>query len=403
MKNFSNNSHVKKASVLRIANLTIILAIFLSSSFLVPNSNNITEIDKDLNNISQIPLLADPDSVLFEGNEISLNITDYGNLYKYNQEVSLSGQDPTNVTYFLDDVHDWKSSEINFTIQDIHDTRDWVSDADFLDAGTPFRKYISESNIGDTSPPSHNYTDDLTRDIIHSTISETGAKAMRLHFSRLEIEPDWDYLFIYDGADTLKYMFTGVETDFYTPWFNADTLKLSIDSDVAIQWYGYDIDYYEFYNSSSASYSLFESSWGHNDYGQFTNFALDNFSNNNAIHLSLLGNITRYPDNIFYYASYYENDHVELYQNITVPRGQVIDGYISFDYYAESAIRTNDFFIYYAIDGQIIYNKGFRDIVELGRGTWHDTNKIYMDLWNNEWGFCHLFWFSRCFLSKFLD
>jgi len=189
MKKISNNSLLKEVSFLRIANLTIILAIFLLSSFLVPNSNNITEIDRDFNDISQIPLLADNSPVLFEGNELSLNITDYGNLYKYNQEVSLSSQDPTNVTYFLDDVHDWKSSEINFTIQDIHDTRDWVSEADFIDAGTPFRKYISESNIPDTSPPSHNYTDDLTRDIIHSTISETGAKAMRLHFSRLEIEP----------------------------------------------------------------------------------------------------------------------------------------------------------------------------------------------------------------------
>ncbi|GAI98889.1 unnamed protein product, partial [marine sediment metagenome] len=214
MKNLSNNSQLKKDSALRIAYLTIILVIFLSSSFLIPNSNNIAEIDRNFNEFSQTPLLADIDSVLFEGNEISLNITDYGNLYKYDQEVSLSSQDPTNVTYFLDDVHDWKSSEINFTIQDIHDTRDWVSDADFIDAGTPFRKYISESNLGSTSPPSRNYSSGLTRDIIHNTISETGAKTMRLHFSRIEIETDWDYLFIFDGDDTLKYVYTGKDTNF---------------------------------------------------------------------------------------------------------------------------------------------------------------------------------------------
>ncbi|GAI98892.1 unnamed protein product, partial [marine sediment metagenome] len=72
---------------------------------------------------------------------------------------------------------------------------------------------------------------------------------------------------------------------FYTPWFNADTLKLSIDSDGSIQWYGYDIDYYEFYNASSTSYTLFESTWGYDDVGHFNNFELGNFSNNNAVHL----------------------------------------------------------------------------------------------------------------------
>ena len=82
---FSNNSQLNKDSILRVASLIGIIIVFLSSSFLIPNSNNIKEIDKDINNFSQIPLLADIDPVLFEGNEISLNISDYGNLYKYDQ------------------------------------------------------------------------------------------------------------------------------------------------------------------------------------------------------------------------------------------------------------------------------------------------------------------------------
>ncbi len=208
---------------------------------------------------------------------------------------------------------------------------------------------------------------------------------MRLHFSRIEIETDWDYLFIHDGTNTLKYIFTGVETDFYTPWINADTLKLSIDSDGTIQYYGYDIDYYEFYNSSSISYSLFESSWGYNNNGLFNNYFPGNISDNNAIQLSLLANISRDPDyfDSMRFATYYGNDYVESYQNITIPRGEVIDGYISFDYYAESAIASNEFYIYCAIDNQIVYNKGLRDITDGGRGIWHDTGKIYMALWSN--------------------
>ncbi|MHA1376192.1 MAG: hypothetical protein ACTSR7_18090 [Promethearchaeota archaeon] len=367
-----------------ITGLLLILAI-IGMSFLTITMN--FGHTKDQNELENNNFKLSSTQNLFNGVESALNITDSGVLFEENQDVSLSNQDPTNLTHFLDDVHDWKASEINFTIQDIHDTREWISDADFFDAGTPFRKNISKSNIGDTSPPSHNYVEDLTREINHSTISELGAKAMRLHFSTIEIETDWDYLFIFDGNDTLKYIYTGNDTNFYTPWFNADTLKLSIDSDGTIQWYGYDIDYYEFYNSSSTSYSQFESSWGYDDVGQFNNFELGNFSNNNAIRLSLLGNITREPaaSNSMYYGTYYGNDYVESYQKITIPRGEVIDGYISFDYYAESAIASNEFYVYCAIDDQIVYNKGFRNIVEYeGRGIWHNTGKIYMTHWNNK-------------------
>ena len=390
MKKVSNNLLLKKSLVLRIAYLIIILGIFLSSSFLIPNSNNITEIDKDTNDFTQTPLLADADSVLFEGNEDALNITDYGNLYEYDQEVSLSNQDPTNITYFLDDAHDWKSSEINFTIQDIHDNREWVTDADYFDIEAPYRSYLSpvKSNIGDTSPPSHNYTSDLSSTTIHNTISETGATAMRLYFSRIEIETDWDLLFIYDGDDTLQYLFTGKETNFYTPWIRADTLKLSIDSDGTIEWYGYDVDYYEFYNSSSTSYSQFESSWGYNTNSLSNNFGPGNISDSSAMYVSLMSDPSRDADPPYgLRASYYGNDHVELYQNITIPRGEVIDGYVSFDYYAESAIASNEFYIYCAIDNQIIYNKGFGNIAtddRSGIGIWHDTGKIYMPLWNNK-------------------
>ena len=322
---------------------------------------------------------------LFNGVENALNITDSGVLFEENHGVSLSNQESTNLTYFLDDVHNWKSSEINFTVQNIHDTREWVSDADYFDIETPYRKYLSPvvSNIDPPGFPDHNYTLNLSPTTNHSTIIEPGAVAMRLHFSRIEIETDWDLLFIYDGDDTLQYLFTGKETNFYTPWIRADNLSLSIDSDGSIEWYGYDIDFYEFYNSSSPSYFQYENSWGYTSNILSNNFGPGNISDSSAMFVSLVSDPSR-DGNMD--ATYYENNYVELYQNITIPRGQVIDGYISFDYYAESAIASNEFFIYCAIDNQIVYNKGFRDIINNSRsgiGIWHDTGKIYMPLWNN--------------------
>ena len=374
MKNlsFKNNREI----IGMFLTFTIIAMSFLT---VVMNNRQIinqNELDNNNFKVSSTPNI-------FIGVENALNITDSGVLFEENQEISLSNQESTNLTYFLDDVHDWRASDINFSIQDIHDTREWISEADFYDLETPFRTYISESNDDPGGFPPHNYSDSLSPSTIHTTINELDAKAMRLHFSRIEIETDWDYLFIYDGDDVLQYLFTGKETNFTTPWFHADTLKLSLDTDGSITWYGYDVDYYEFYNSSSTSYSQYESYWDYNTNGLSNNFGPGNISDSSAMYISLVGDPSR---DVGMDATYYVNDYVELYQNITVPRGQVIDGYISFDYYAESAIASNEFFIYCEIDNQIVYNKGFRDIANVDRsgiGIWHDTGKIYMPLWSN--------------------
>jgi hypothetical protein len=388
MKNCSNNSHFKKVSVLRIANLTIILAIFLTSSFLIPNSKNITEIDRDINNFSQIPLLADADSVLFEGNEISLNITDYGNLYKYDQEVSLTNQEELNLNYYLDDVHDWEISNIDLNIKNIQDTRDWINESDFYELDTPYRRYQSFHNDDPPGNPPHNYSADLSGDPsvpanIHSTITETGAYAMRLHFSRIEIETDWDVLGIYNGDNVLQYTFTGMSTDFITPWFKTDTLKITIDSDGSIQWYGYNISYYEFYNSSTNYYD-YQNSWGFNTNTTNQNSGPGEKENSTAMYVSIVGEHDRDVGETMG-VTYYDGDYSELYQNITIPRGKVIDAYFSFDYYGESVMDSNENFLYCEINNKKIYSKGLADIVGDGSGrrTWLNTGKIYMPLWLN--------------------
>ena len=377
MKNISDNSLVKKASVLRKINLMIILLVFLSSSFLFLNSNNITEIDNDSNNFSHKPLLADTDSVLFEGNEISLNITDYGNLYKYDQEVSLTNQEELNLTYYLDDVHDWEISNIDIDVKNIQDTRDWINESDFYELDTPYRINQSFQNIDPPGDPVHYYGANLNSDPsvlanVHSTITETGAYAMRLNFSRIEIEADWDVLGIYNGDNILQYTFTGNSTDFITPWFKTDTLKITIDSDGLIECYGYDIDYYEFYNSSTNYYD-YQNSWGLNTNTSNQNSGPGEKENSTAMYVSLVGEHNRTSA---MGVKYYDEDYSELYQNITIPRGQIIDGYISFDYYAESAMDSNENFLYCEINNKRVYSKGIGDIVDAGRRTWLSTGEI---------------------------
>ena len=104
------------------------------------------------------------------------------------------------------------------------------------------------------------------------------------------------------------------------------------------------------------------------------------------MYLSLVGEPYRTTDSLGYHpfaVSYYNANYTEIYQNLTIPRGEVRDAYISFDYYAESAMKTNELFLYCEINNQKIYSIGFRDIVSAGREIWHSTGKINMDLWVN--------------------
>ena len=383
MKKFSNNSLLKKGSVLRIANLIIILVIFLSSSFLIPNSNNITEIDRDFNNYSQIPLLADDAPILFEGNENSLNITDYGNLYDNNQEVSLTNQEELNLNYYLDDVHNWKVSKIETKIQNIQDTREWVKNNDYSEVNT-YRVNVSLTNIQDKSPPQHNYTENLDPDPsnpsnIHSEIIQNNASLIRVHFSKFEVETDYDIVCFYNEDNILQYVNTGMKNAFFSPWIKTTIIKITMDSDGSVQWWGYDIDYYEYVNDSLDYYDSFDH-WGYNNGTMVNNFGSNSIENQTAMYINLVGEPFR--DGTIG-ATYYENDFSEIYQNITIPRGQIIDGYISFDYYAEYAMDSNENFLYCEINNKKIYSKGIGDIVDAGRRTWLSTGEIYLDLWSN--------------------
>ncbi len=330
---------------------------------------------------------------LFQGTEDSLIINDTGNLYDYNQEISASNLSELNLTYYLDDTHEWKASKIQTNIRNIQDTREWVQNNDYYELDTPYRHYKSFSNDDPPAAPPHNYSADLDHDPtnpsnIHSTITNSSASAMRLHFSRIEIESEWDLLCIYDNKNRLQFTFTGMATDLYTPWMKGNTFKITINSDGSIQWYGYDIDFYEYYNSST-NYFNYKSSWGHNNRSILGNFG-GNFGpgengNNTAMYTTLVGNPVRSGSDPMS-ATYYENDFSEIYQNITIPRGAVIDAYFSFDYFAEEAMDSNENYIYCEINNIKIYSKGLGDIVDAGKGVWHNTGKIYLDLWLNTTG-----------------
>ncbi|MBA7683073.1 hypothetical protein ES703_91429 [subsurface metagenome] len=93
--------------------------------------------------------------------------------------------------------------------------------------------------------------------------------------------------------------------------------------------------------------------------------------------------------------TYYADSFSEIYQeNISIPRGKIVDSYLSFNYYVEFGFTTNDILMYLAINDKVVYSKGMLDIIESGRSIWHKTGNIPLYLWNN---------LSRVFETKYIQ
>ncbi|TET02177.1 MAG: hypothetical protein E3J90_02715 [Promethearchaeota archaeon] len=374
-----NKSLLKKSVVLRIGYLIIILGIFLSSSFLIPNSKNIKDIDSDFNDYSQTPLLADSYSVLFEGNEISLNITDYGNLYDNNQKVSLSNQDELNLTYYLDSAHDWKAYKVGNTLKYIVDKRNWINNSGFQ---SPIIYRVNDTlDIYGTPHPYVNHNPSWASPQDQITIS--GATYIRVHFSRLQFEYGYDFVYITNSTEAESFYVNSTSTnvyDFYSPWISGDTIKIDYDSDNSNHLYGYDIDYYEFMNSSS-NIDINSANWefhhsgvtgGWNDHGP------GEVDNATAMYVALYGDYTSETE-----VSFDTGAYSELFQEFTIDSGPFVEAYLSFDYYCQYALPTNDHYLYVKINNEKIFSKGMLDISELGKRKWLTSGKLYTDSWDN--------------------
>jgi hypothetical protein len=337
-----------------------------------PNDDNFI---KDTPEFTQELQNANGDSILFQGIEQSLNITDTGNLYNLNQDVTVSNVEELNLTYFLDSEHGWEISKIETSVKNIQDTRNWVNNSGF-ESPTIFRKYqISETN--------HPYTQPHNPNSVVDTITETGATYMRAHFVEIGFERYYDFFFLRDGSDDDHLITDTINiTDVYSPWIPGDTMKFTYEADNLDPYYGYYMDYYEFMNASS-DYDINSDTWGFNyvENGvSGTNvYGAGEFRNATGMYVGLYGELISSPNQFGYIAGAFS----ELYQNFTVPRGHIKDAYLSFDYNIPFGLRSNDIYIYFKINNKKVYSRGMGDIIEAGKGIWYNTGRIYMDLWTN--------------------
>lgn len=77
------------------------------------------------------------------------------------------------------------------------------------------------------------------------TISEGGATQIRVHFDRLDLERNYDFVRILDANDEVWFEYTGAQRDLTTPPIQGDTIKIQLVTDRSITGWGFSIDRYD--------------------------------------------------------------------------------------------------------------------------------------------------------------
>ncbi len=92
------------------------------------------------------------------------------------------------------------------------------------------------------------------------TISKPDAVQIRVHFSQIQVEPSYDYVYVYDHANNQIDSYTGDHADVWSDWSYGDTIYVRLKTDVSVTDWGFAIDYIEYYTSTEETSTTTESS-----------------------------------------------------------------------------------------------------------------------------------------------
>lgn len=90
---------------------------------------------------------------------------------------------------------------------------------------------------------SHPYDDNASE--TYTVQGPPGTVKIRVHFTRLEMEPGFDFIDITDASDQIIDTYTGHYADIWSAWVTGDTLKIVLTSDVGTTDWGFATDRYE--------------------------------------------------------------------------------------------------------------------------------------------------------------
>jgi hypothetical protein len=107
----------------------------------------------------------------------------------------------------------------------------------FMDQGVNTARSTTESYVVE-SP--HNYYNNMDQ---YYYIDKPGATEMRCHFTRIDTERNYDYLYVYDENYNQIYKLHGLySSGGWTTWITGDRIILRLDTDYSVTKWGFKVD-----------------------------------------------------------------------------------------------------------------------------------------------------------------
>ena len=79
------------------------------------------------------------------------------------------------------------------------------------------------------------------------TISKAGATQIRVHFTQIEVETNYDYLYVYDYAGAQLHKLTGTySSGGWSSWSYGESIQVRLDTDYSVTDWGFKIDQIEY-------------------------------------------------------------------------------------------------------------------------------------------------------------
>ena len=129
-----------------------------------------------------------------------------------------------------------QTDTINYTATS---TGDWYIRVHLYSGEGTYTLQVSTSSPNVLAESPHPYPNNYDQTW---TISEAGAGKIKVHFTQLDVESNWDYVYIYDENNNLITTYTGSYRDLWTDWVTGDTIKVRLVSDYSVTAYGFTID-----------------------------------------------------------------------------------------------------------------------------------------------------------------
>ncbi|MGQ4871156.1 MAG: caspase family protein [Candidatus Thorarchaeota archaeon] len=94
-----------------------------------------------------------------------------------------------------------------------------------------------ESYVLESDHPYSNYYDHTW------TITKEGATQIRVHFTKIDVENNYDYVYVYDYAGNTLHSLTGLYSNGgWTSYSNGDTIKIRLKTDYSVTKWGFAVD-----------------------------------------------------------------------------------------------------------------------------------------------------------------